>query len=61
MRLKTIHQISNREIPQLGSNALIGNGAAYMGSKNSFPTTNPYGQAVEMECDSWNKDVLRGN
>jgi len=48
------------ECIRLGSNALIGNGAAYMGSKNSFPTTNPYGQAVEMECDSWNKDVLRG-
>ncbi|KAL5272856.1 hypothetical protein ACHWQZ_G000882 [Mnemiopsis leidyi] len=35
--------------------ALIGNGAGYLGDKNTY-SVGP----VSFECDSWNRDVLRG-
>lgn len=40
---------------RLGSNTLVGNGASYSGSKNTYGV----GQ-MSFTCDSWNKDVLRG-
>jgi len=39
---------------------LVGDGSSYIGTKNTYAFTNPYGQTVEAECDSWNKDILRG-
>jgi len=45
------------ECVQIGSEALVGNGTAYIGTKNMYRAA---GGRVEMECDSWNADILRG-
>ena len=39
---------------------LVGDGASYIGTKNTYSFLNAYGQKVQAECDSWNKDILRG-
>ena len=44
------------ECIKLGSDDLVGNGAKYSGSKNTY-TDKIKG---EVSCDSWNKDVLEG-
>jgi len=43
------------ECVKLGGNSLSGNGASYTGNQNTY-TVGP----MTYECDSWNKDVLRG-
>lgn len=43
------------ECVKLGGNGLSGNGASYTGNQNTY-TVGP----MTYECDSWNKDVLRG-
>ena len=39
---------------------LVGDGASYIGTKNTYSFINAYGDEVQAECDSWNKDILRG-
>merc|ERR1712003_365642 len=48
------------ECIKLGSSTLSGNGATYTGGKNTYSAKDAYGRTIEMECDRWNKDVLRG-
>merc|ERR1719482_278450 len=44
------------ECIKLGGNNLVGNGATYKGSRNSY--IDAIGR--EIKCDFWNKDVLEG-
>jgi len=43
------------ECVKLGGNGLVGNGASYAGTKNTYQLG-----PVTFTCDSWNKEVLRG-
>ena len=44
------------ECLKLGQDVLVGNGAKYTGSKNTYTDADK----GELVCDSWNKDVLEG-
>jgi len=43
------------ECVEKGSETLVGNGADYAGTKDSYKV-----RGMSFECDSWNKEVLRG-